>query len=185
MKTRTLVSLFLLLLIAACGGQAKQDSESIVQTSVAGTTIAGQTATAALLGTAAAMQTVLAPSATDIFTATLPFTDTPLASDTPFPTDTLTPSLTPTVSSGGGATGCAVQCSGGGCHNIKINNKTNENAYLTLEGPGSYCFTVPPGVGYRYWILPGYYNITIEKCGGEVESFYHQLNSGWYFDIKC
>ena len=189
MKTRTPVFLFLLgLVFSACGGQPGLDDQSIVQTSVAGTTIAGQTATSALLETAAARQTEMAPTATEPFTATLPPTDTPLATDTQFPTDTLTPTLTLTVATGGGGgstTGCAQQCEGGGCHKFTVNNKTTQYATLNLYGPGTYCFSIPTGIGQKWSILPGYYTIHLEYCGGQVADFSHQLNSKWILNIEC
>jgi hypothetical protein len=90
-------------------------------------------------------------------------------------------------SSGGGGTS-STECNGynpcSGHHSIKVNNKTGANVTLYFVGPGTYTITLPPGNGQRIYILPGRYTITVEKCGYRY-TFEHQLNSNWFFDIKC
>jgi hypothetical protein len=49
--------------------------------------------------------------------------------------------------------------------NVKIYNVTGMNMYLTLNGPMSYTFTLPPGIT-KVRIVKGTYNYSLSGCGG-------------------
>ncbi len=71
-----------------------------------------------------------------------------------------------------------------GSHQVYVNNKTGENVSIVMKGPADYNFTIPPGNWQSIWVLPGRYQFELTVCG-EFETFSHQINSKWYFDLKC
>ncbi|HTX90158.1 MAG TPA: hypothetical protein VMC09_02990 [Anaerolineales bacterium] len=102
----------------------------------------------------------------------VPPTPMPTATETPIPTDTLTPTNTPrpivyptwTPGSSGApggsnppATGCQVDS------NIIIRNDGSVNATITLKGPTTFVFVIPPGT------------TTVRVCSG---TYYYYITNG-------
>ncbi|KAA3645869.1 MAG: SH3 domain-containing protein [Chloroflexi bacterium] len=79
--------------------------------------------------------------------------------------------------------------SGGGdtCGNnpvaIPVNNKTGENATISLSGDCTYYFTVPPGTS-QIFVVAGRYTYTFNYCG-QTYSGVHAINSNWRLTFKC
>ncbi|MBN2503088.1 MAG: hypothetical protein JXB38_20090 [Anaerolineales bacterium] len=71
-----------------------------------------------------------------------------------------------------------------GSHQVYVNNKTGDNVTIVMKGPAEYTFNIPPGNWQSIWVLPGRYRFELTACG-EFETFSHQINSKWYFDLKC
>jgi len=68
---------------------------------------------------------------------------------------------------------------------ILVNNDTGGTLSLSLSGPASYNFNVPPGQQNIY-VIPGVYNYTARGCGGAVESGTEDLSkSGNEWDWWC
>jgi hypothetical protein len=71
-----------------------------------------------------------------------------------------------------------------GEHQVYVNNKTGEDVTIAMKGPNDYYFVISPGNWQSIWVLPGRYRFEVTSCG-ELDTFTHQINSKWYFDIKC
>jgi len=68
---------------------------------------------------------------------------------------------------------------------ILVNNNTGGTLSLSLSGPASYNFSIPPGQQNIY-VIPGTYNYTARGCGGAVESGTEDLSkSGNEWDWWC
>lgn len=64
---------------------------------------------------------------------------------------------------------------------ILVKNDTGGTLSLSLSGPATYNFSIPPGQQNIY-VIPGTYNYTARGCGGAVESGMYDLSKsgdGW------